>query len=125
MASSSTEDLELLAGALSAIEPISTSSQSGKKLYEVCKSFYQVASFSVRKAAFSGAPAHAAPHATKLCNEPTERSFSEQLENIETPIYENVMLPRDWDAVMNDFDLGAMASFIEPYMPYPLMPSPQ
>jgi hypothetical protein len=130
VASSSTEDLELLAGALSAIEPISISSHSGQKLYHVCKSFYQVASFSIaRQTAVLEALAHAAPHVVKIPNEPTEGRFSEQLENIETPIYEQVMLPQDWDAVMSDFDVGsgvgAMASFIEPYLPYPSIPFPQ
>jgi hypothetical protein len=130
VASLSTDDLELLASALSAIEPISTSSKSGQKLYHICKSFYQVASFSIaRQAAVSEAPAHVAPHVVKSPNEPTEGSFSEQLEKIETPIYEHVMLPQDWDAVMNDFDVGvgvgAMASFIEPYLSYPSIPFPQ
>jgi hypothetical protein len=117
IASSSTEDLALLAAAISAVEPIAASSSSGSKLYEVCKSFYQAANFSVTR---QTAIMRAAPPTIE--NQQPEVHFSGQLANIDVPLYEHIMLPQDWDTVMNEFELdigvGAMASFVEPYMPF-------
>lgn len=48
--------------------------------------------------------------------------FPGQIANGNVPLYEHVMLPQDWDTVMNEFELdigvGAMASFVEPYLPF-------
>jgi hypothetical protein len=123
VASSSTEDLALLSAAVSAIEPIAASSPSGRKLYDVCRSFYQYASFSVaRQTAVSTAPPHPTVSATQVFDRPAEGGFSVQLDITEAPSYEHIMAPQDWDTVMNEFELGigagAMASFVEPYIPF-------
>jgi len=120
---SSTEDLTLLSAAVSAIEPIGGSSPSGKKLYDVCRSFYQLANFSVaRKTAVSGAQSHPIASATQEFDHPVEWGFSEQLDNTDTPLHEHILASQDWDTVMNEFELGigagTMASFIEPYIPF-------
>ncbi|KAE8441043.1 hypothetical protein EG329_006080 [Mollisiaceae sp. DMI_Dod_QoI] len=123
IASSSTEDLELLSGAISAIGPIAASSPSGRKLYDVCRSFYEAASFSVaRQTAASRAPPHPNVSATQVFDHLGETSFSAQLDSTEAPSYEHIMAPHDWDTIMNEFELGIeageMASFVEPYMPF-------
>ncbi|KAK1706409.1 uncharacterized protein BDZ83DRAFT_192221 [Colletotrichum acutatum] len=116
----SEEDLTLLCSTISAIEPTSSSSPSAKKLYDVCKAFYELASFSVkRRSLTSKGPQHA------------EQAYGErELEDIPSlpevnfapPPYDHIMAPQDWDAVMNEFDLvteaSAMASFVEPYIPF-------
>ncbi|PLB52931.1 hypothetical protein P170DRAFT_472817 [Aspergillus steynii IBT 23096] len=119
VAFSSTEDLALLFSAVCAIEPIASGSPSGKKLYDVCKLFYQFASFSVaRQTAISAAPAPA----PVIVEDPSVGAFAVPLENTEASFYEHIMAPQDWDTVMNGFDLGtgagAMASFVEPYIPF-------
>ncbi|KAI9044372.1 fungal specific transcription factor domain-containing protein [Aspergillus affinis] len=119
----SPEDLALLSATVRAIEPMATSSPSGKKLFDVCRSFYQVASFSVtRQAAISAAPASAPVAVTQVFGNPPVGSFSEPLDSSAAPLYEHIMAPQDWDTVMGEFDLGigagAMASFVEPYIPF-------
>lgn len=88
---------------VSAIEPIANNSPSGKRLCDVCKSFYQFASFSVAQ--------NKAPQSTI-------NNFVET----ETSLYDHVMAPQDWDTVMDEFEIGVgageMASFFEPYMPF-------
>jgi hypothetical protein len=123
VASSSTEDLELLAAAISAIEPIATSSPSGRKLYDVCKSFYRAASFSVdRETAILRAPPYPTASASEAFDDPAEMVLSGQLHNPAHTSYEHIMAPQDWDTIMNEFDLeigaGEMASFVEPYIPF-------
>lgn len=121
MASSSTEDLELLSAAVLAIEPIASSSPSGKKLYDICKSFLQAASFSVDRQPTVSRPMTLPPtSSSQVFSHPVAGGFSLPL-NTETP-YEHIMAPQDWDTIMNEFELGidagAMASFVEPYIPF-------
>ncbi|KAH8423795.1 fungal specific transcription factor domain-containing protein [Aspergillus melleus] len=123
IACSSTEDLALLSAAVRAIKPMAASSPTGRKLYDVCRSFYQVASFSVtRHAAMSAAPASAPVAVTQVYEHLPVGNFSETLDNSAAPLYEHIMAPQDWDTVMGEFDLGigagAMASFVEPYIPF-------
>lgn len=123
VASSSIEDLALLSATVSAIEPIAASSPSGRKLFDVCRSFYQFASFSVaQQKAVSRALPHPAASATQVSNHPAEEGSSVRLANTGAPSYEHIMAPQDWDTVMNEFELGTgagkMASFVEPYMPF-------
>lgn len=123
VASSSTEDLALLLSTVCAIEPIANSSPSGRKLYDVCKLFYQFASFSVaRQAAVSAAPPPDPMAVTQILENPPMGNFAVPLDNPAAPLYEHIMAPQDWDTVMNEFDLGtgagAMASFVEPYIPF-------
>ncbi|KUJ07500.1 uncharacterized protein LY89DRAFT_789597 [Mollisia scopiformis] len=117
IATSSTEDLALLSAAVTAIEPIATSSPSGRKIHEICKSFYQAATFSVaRQATIPRVPPFPAT------GTPFNHPVSELLDVSESQLYDHIMAPQDWDAVMAEFELGigvgAMASFMEPYMPF-------
>ncbi|KAH8808824.1 hypothetical protein F5884DRAFT_382762 [Xylogone sp. PMI_703] len=120
--SSSTDDLGLLSAAVSAVESIAGSSPSGKKLYDVCKSFYQLASLSVsRKTVVSSAPpGPIIPN--QIFDQPAQWNFSVSLGNPGAPPHDHIMASQDWDALMNEFDLeigaGAMASFVEPYIPF-------
>lgn len=123
VASSSIEDLALLSAVVQAIEPIAASSPSGRKLYDVCQSFYQFASFSVaRQTATLSAAQYPTASATQVFDQPAERGFSGQLDDAEASSYEHIMAPQDWDTVMSEFELGigagAMASFVEPYIPF-------
>ncbi|KAH9226712.1 hypothetical protein K456DRAFT_1730682 [Colletotrichum gloeosporioides 23] len=57
IATSSIDDLALLAATVSALEPTSTSSPSAKKLYNVCKTFHELASFAIaRRTVLEGTP---------------------------------------------------------------------
>ena len=123
VASSSSEDLPLLSATVSAIEPIAASSPSERKLYDVCRWFYQFASFSVAwQTAVSRAPPCPTASATRVFDHPAEVDFPVQLDNTEAPPSEQILAPQDWDTVMSEFELGigagAMASFVEPYMPF-------
>lgn len=120
VATASEEDLTLLCSAVSAIEPTSSSSPSAKKLYDVCKTFYELATFSVkRRSLIIKRPHHAEQVYEQRASEDTpllpEVDFA-------APPYDHIMAHQDWDAVMNEFDLGigasAMASFVEPYIPF-------
>lgn len=48
--------------------------------------------------------------------------FAVQMDVSEAQAFEHIMAPQDWDTVTNEFELGvgagAMASFVEPYMPF-------
>jgi hypothetical protein len=123
IASSSTEDLELLAATISAIEPIAASSPSGRKLYSVCKSFYQASSFSVdRQMSISRAPLYPTVSASEAFDPSDGVALSGQLHGPAHMTYEHIMAPQDWDTIMNEFDLeigaGEMASYVEPYIPF-------
>lgn len=123
VASSSNEDLELLYAALSAIEPVSAGSLAGRKLYDICKSFYQLSHFAVIRHSVASKALRHGSASSDQCLEPyDDRSFAEQFRYSAPPSYEHIMMPEDWDTVMGEFDLaldvGAMASFIEPYMPF-------
>ncbi|KAK1674077.1 hypothetical protein BDP55DRAFT_187823 [Colletotrichum godetiae] len=120
VATASEEDLTLLCSAISAIEPTSDSSPSAKKLYDVCKTFYELASFSVKRKDSIG-----------MRLQQVEQVYGQQaLEdipplpevNLAAPSYDHIMAPQDWEAVMDEFDLGtgagALASFVEPYIPF-------
>jgi hypothetical protein len=100
------------------------SSAAGKKLFEVCKAFYELASQSVsRKVALStGSPDSAGLHVAPGLNHELENQPSKNLGSVEESSYEHIMVPQDWDAMMGEFEsgtgVGAMASFVEPYMPF-------
>lgn len=116
VASSSAEDLALLSATITAIEPIATSSLPGKKLYDACQSFYQFSQFAVaRQATFA--------NQTLVSSHGPEAPFPTSLDPPQSTVsYEHIMAPQAWDAVMNELDLeigvGAMASFVEPYIPF-------
>ncbi|KAI3536739.1 hypothetical protein CSPX01_10636 [Colletotrichum filicis] len=120
VATASEEDLTLLCSAVSAIEPTSISSPSAKKLYDVCKTFYELASFAAkRRSLISKRP----PHTEQVYGQRELGDIPSLPEvNFAVPPYDHIMAPQDWDAVMNEFDLGtgasAMASFVEPYIPF-------
>ncbi|KAK1476663.1 hypothetical protein CTAM01_15391 [Colletotrichum tamarilloi] len=120
VAMASEEDLTLLCSAVSAIEPTSISSPSAKKLYDVCKTFYELASFAAkRRSLISKRP----PHTEQVYGQRELGDIPSLPEvNFAVPPYDHIMAPQDWDAVMNEFDLGtgasAMASFVEPYIPF-------
>ncbi|KAK0378801.1 hypothetical protein CLIM01_03848 [Colletotrichum limetticola] len=120
VATASEEDLTLLCSAISAIEPTSISSPSAKKLYDVCKTFYELASFAAnRRSLISKRP----PHTEQVYGQGELGDIPSLPEvNFAVPPYDHIMAPQDWDAVMNEFDLGtgasAMASFVEPYIPF-------
>ncbi|KAK1621967.1 hypothetical protein BDP81DRAFT_169769 [Colletotrichum phormii] len=120
VATASEEDLTLLCSAISAIEPTSDSSLSAKKLYDVCKTFYELASFSVKQKDSIGKRLQ---RVEQVCG---QRALEDTLPlpevNLAAPSYDHIMAPQDWDAVMYEFDLGtgagALASFVEPYIPF-------
>ncbi|KAK1495523.1 hypothetical protein CCUS01_13404 [Colletotrichum cuscutae] len=120
VATASEEDLTLLCSAVSAIEPTSISSPSAKKLYDVLKTFYELASFAAkRRSLISKRP----PHTEQVYGQGELGDIPSLPEvNFAVPPYDHIMAPQDWDAVMNEFDLGtgasAMASFVEPYIPF-------
>ena len=128
VASSSTEDLAILSAAVSAIEPLAASSPSGRKLYDVCNSFYQFANFSVTRQQTAverdlPPPPHPKTNTSQVFDDHlAEGGFSVRIDNTEAPSHERIMAPQDWDTVMNEFEMGidggAMASFLEPYMPF-------
>ncbi|KAF6812976.1 C6 transcription factor [Colletotrichum musicola] len=118
---SSAEDLALLGTAVDAIEPATPASPSLRKLFDVCKTFHQLASFAVaRQTVLSGNPP-TMPTAGAGYDQEIEE-FPLPLGDLEDGSYDQIMAPRDWDIVMNEFELGtgagAMASFVEPYMPF-------
>lgn len=117
---SSAEDLALLGTAVDAIEPTTPSSPSLRKLFDVCKTFHQLASFAVaRQTVLSGNP----PAVVAAGGyDGAIEGLPLPLGDLEDAAYDHIMAPRDWDIVMNEFELGtgagAMASFVEPYMPF-------
>jgi hypothetical protein len=124
----SVEDLTILWSVLSSIEPGSVTSASGKKLYDTCKAFYRIAENTVSHP-MEGRSTTTIPgesHLTSSANIALEQqqtmhpSFQIPPDDILTAGLQQVMTPRAWDAVMNDFDADvdpvAMASFIEPYL---------
>ncbi|KAF4839867.1 hypothetical protein CGCSCA4_v010924 [Colletotrichum siamense] len=123
IATSSTDDLALLAATVSALEPTSTSSPSAKKLYDVCKTFHQLASFVIaRRTVLEGTPPEAPAIPASVYDQQAAGDFPLPLGDLGLSAYDHIMAPQDWDTVMNGFDLGigagAMASFVEPYMPF-------
>lgn len=116
VASSSAEDLALLSAAIAAIEPIATSSLPGKKLYAACQSFYQFSQLAVASQATFADQTLVSDHGPEV---PFPTSLGPPQSTVS---YEHVMAPQDWDTVMNELDLdigvGAMASFLEPYIPF-------
>lgn len=123
IATSSTDDLALLAATVSALEPTSTSSPSTKKLYDVCKTFHQLASFAVaRRTVLAGTPPEVPVIPACVYDQHTAGEFPLPLGDLNLSAYDHIMAPQDWDTVMNGFDIGsgagAMASFVEPYMPF-------
>ncbi|KAF4959225.1 hypothetical protein FSARC_10816 [Fusarium sarcochroum] len=110
VASSSSEDLALLSAAVLAIKPIASSGPPGKKLFDVCKAFYQFASFSVARQVTESAAVYQQAIPTTTFTNP------------QVTAYEHIMVPQDWDTVMDEFELGDgagdLASFMEPYMPF-------
>ncbi|KAK3935944.1 hypothetical protein QBC46DRAFT_396259 [Diplogelasinospora grovesii] len=125
VASASAEDLALLSATVSAIEPIASNSVSGKKLLDVCESFHQIASLSVtRQSTIPGGPLHPTAGAPLMSDHRFEANIATQLPvgNQIVPSHGYNMAAHDWDALMSEFDLeidaGAMASFVEPYMPF-------
>lgn len=105
MASLSTKDLALLSATVSAIKPISTSSVSGRRLFRVCKTFYELTNYSVARqtALPRGAPRFSAS-ATSAVYPPTEWGLAMQLGNPEAFSFEHIIAAQDWDAVMNEFE---------------------
>ncbi|KXH55706.1 hypothetical protein CSAL01_07655 [Colletotrichum salicis] len=102
VATASAEDLTRLCSAVSAIEPTSNSSPSGKKLYDVCKRLQQVEQVYGKRT--------------------LEDTLPLPEVNLASPAYDHIMAPQYWEAVMDEFDLGtgagALASFVEPYIPF-------
>lgn len=142
VADPSVEDLTILWSALSSIEPVSVTSPSGKKLYNTCKTFYKftenvvsrhmqatstaaisnqdrLASSSADVTAHSQFQILSSTSATEQ-RQTMHQSFQFPPDDISGSGLQQVMTPRAWDAVMNDFDADvdpiAMASFIEPYL---------
>ncbi|CRG89986.1 Thiamine repressible genes regulatory protein thi1 [Talaromyces islandicus] len=139
----SVEDLTILWSALSSIEPVSVTSPSGKKLYDTCKAFYRIAENTVSRYTerrVTTTTASAENHllsSLDIANPPSQllpsssyipeqqqtilhQSFQLPSDDISAAGLQQVMTPRAWGAVMNDFDADidpvAMASFIEPYL---------
>ncbi|KAI9929329.1 hypothetical protein MW887_000797 [Aspergillus wentii] len=125
VASSSAEDLGLLAATVTALKPISSRSISGKKLYDVCKTFHQFATvFVAQQMTVPQAQFHPSVSAPPTFNPQTEGGLSMSLGDAGPSLY--TMAPQDWDVFMGEFDMGtgagAMASFLEPYMPFDQLP---
>ncbi|KAM0559947.1 hypothetical protein ACHAPJ_003899 [Fusarium lateritium] len=110
VASSSSEDLALISAAVLAIKPIANSGAPGKKLFDVCKAFYQFASFSVARQVTESATVYEQAIPTTTFTNPQVATF------------DHIMAPQDWDTVIDEFQLGDgagdLASFMEPYMPF-------
>ncbi|KAF4778757.1 C6 transcription factor [Colletotrichum scovillei] len=120
VATASEEDLTLLCSAVTAIEPTSSSSPSAKKLYDVCKTFYELASFSTKRRSLISKKSQ---HSEQVYEQREIEDIPSLPDvNFAAPPYDHIMAPQDWDAVMNEIDLGtgvsAMASFVEPYIPF-------
>ena len=123
IASGSVEDLDLLYTTLSVIEPFSATSASGKKIIDVCKAFYQIASYFVMQ---SNRPSNnqetATNYATPIGTWPAEGDMSLQMDNPGPFRYEQSMAPQDWNDLTDSLDLGinaaSLANFIEPYLPF-------
>ncbi|KAF9872421.1 fungal specific transcription factor domain-containing protein [Colletotrichum karsti] len=123
IATSSSGDLALMASTVTALEPMASSSPSGRKLYDVCKTFHQLASFAIaRQTVLAGTPPEAPVIPASVYDQHAGGEFPLPLGDLDAAAYDHIMAPQDWDTVMNEFELGtgagAMASFVEPYMPF-------
>jgi hypothetical protein len=130
IASASASDLALLANTVEAIEPMAASSSSNKKLFDVCKTFYHIAYSHVSQRTTSqmdmadpGQQQSIAVLSTSAPLQTLRQPYLYPEDAADIPLAYG-MEPHSWEAVATKMDLetevdvAAMASFLEPYMPF-------
>jgi len=127
IALASTEDLSLLERSLDAIMPMASVSQSGSKLVDSCRAFYELARFAIARQRSERAVASRSHEQTEGPIITTEPHFgnlpsSHALEIPDLAAENHIVAPMDWDNFMDELQLevgvSEMASFLEPFLPF-------